>query len=167
MAVKHLTIPDLTPKELSQFFRKVDIQEIGCWPWEGYRDEDGYGRFGLRGRPYRAPRVAYKIYNGCDPGELNVCHTCDYPPCVRLDHLFLGTPLDNMADKIAKGRSGYERRHSKHHSKSHPDYIAEIRQRLSKGELPSHIAQAVGVHRTTVSRIKNGETWRLHNDESS
>jgi hypothetical protein len=35
-----------------------------------------------------------------------VCHRCDNPPCVRPDHLFLGTVQENNEDRERKGR-GY------------------------------------------------------------
>ncbi len=51
--------------------------------------------------------LAWEIVKGPIPPGMHVLHRCDCPPCVRPDHLFLGTHADNMRDMIAKGRGRY------------------------------------------------------------
>lgn len=75
-----------------------------CWVWTGATVPGGYGRFrGEDGSLVVAHRFAFAIFVS-DPGEQLVLHRCDNPPCVRPDHLFLGTHGDNMRDMRAKGR---------------------------------------------------------------
>ena len=52
----------------------------------------------------RAHRVAWFEANGPIPDGMEVCHSCDNPPCENVDHLFLGTHRENMHDAIQKGR---------------------------------------------------------------
>lgn len=75
-----------------------------CWNWMGYRNRVGYGQIKVGGKNLRAHRVAYAIANGHVPASLDVLHSCDNPPCCNPNHLWLGTDLDNVADKVAKGR---------------------------------------------------------------
>jgi hypothetical protein len=86
------------------FWKRVTKTE-SCWPWRGFaHKKTGYGRFNYLGGQYYAHRVSWLFSHGEIPIGLDVLHHCDNPPCVRPDHLFLGTQTDNNADRDAKGR---------------------------------------------------------------
>ena len=86
-----------------------------CWLWTGYRMPSGYGNFMdyIEGRKDRlAHRYAYRTFVGPIPDGIFVLHRCDNPPCVRPDHLFLGTQADNLIDAVAKGRQSRGETHA-------------------------------------------------------
>lgn len=87
-----------------RFWEKVTKGD-GCWEWQGARIPHGYGNMTVpdHGHDY-AHRISWQLHNGEIPAGLWVLHHCDNPPCVRPDHLFLGTAQDNVDDSIRKGR---------------------------------------------------------------
>ncbi len=93
---------NLTTKDIDRFWAKVEVTDT-CWYWTSSTCR-GYGLISIRNRHCRAARVAYELAYGPYPDELFVCHACDCPPCVRPDHLFLGTNTDNGADRRSKQR---------------------------------------------------------------
>ena len=94
-------------------FRKHYKESAGCWVWEGYTKNGGYGVYlASNGARYTASRVAWTLEHGRIPNGMYVCHKCDNPPCVNPSHLFLGTPKDNAVDCVGKGRSVMNRRRS-------------------------------------------------------
>lgn len=96
------------PTEIERFNSKY-TKGKNCWIWQGNIGNDGYGKFitSIPKKTVRAHRYSWSLANGNIPVDMLVCHTCDVPLCVNPAHLFLGTPLDNTRDMIAKGRAKY------------------------------------------------------------
>jgi len=87
-----------------RFYELTTVGE-GCWPWIGYINKGGYGKIFFRGRLESAHRVSYMLAHNMESlPESCVLHACDNSKCVRPDHLFLGTQLDNIKDMNSKGR---------------------------------------------------------------
>ena len=76
-----------------------------CDLWTGPRTAGGYGRLTIGGSLHYAHRIVWQQDHGPIPDGLLVCHSCDTPACIAIDHLWLGTPADNQRDMAAKGRA--------------------------------------------------------------
>jgi hypothetical protein len=142
---------------LLRFMKKFDVANSGCMPWTASRDRQGYGYFRVNGKTVKAHRWIYERLRKPIPAGYLVCHTCDIPSCVNIDHLFLGTAADNNADKTRKGRQ-LKGEAIKQARLTESD-VREIRRLLSKGLTQSAIASRYGVSQTQISCIKLGKTW--------
>jgi hypothetical protein len=95
------------PNEISaRFWKNVNCGlSLQCWRWRSRSQHCGYGWFGVRGQSFTSNRIVWLLVNGVIPDGLFVCHSCDIRLCCNPGHLFLGTHLDNMADRTSKGRA--------------------------------------------------------------
>lgn len=178
----------LTEDDIQRFWTKVDTSG-DCWVWKGGRSPSGYGMFTVKRRNTRAHRVSYMIAHGPIPDGMCVLHRCDNPPCINPKHLFLGTDLDNVRDRDAKGRTATGERNGfrKHpeivpRGDSHPFRLnpglhvrgerapsaklkeAQVREirRLHQetGIGKKKLAQMFGVSKPTITSIIRGKTWQ-------
>lgn len=143
-----------------RFWAKVSINPKGCWEWSGCRiNGDGYGQIRMGGGRILAHRLMWEHLHGDIPDGFCVLHRCDNMPCVRPDHLFLGTHDDNMKDKVAKGRQYGGDRH--HWRKLSDADMAAIRNLRTKGMRASEIAKYYPVSQSYISAITSDLTQRL------
>lgn len=158
---------------VERFWSKVQKSD-GCWEWTANRTRFGHGLIWRDGTTDGAHRVSWEIANDQPvPPGMFVCHHCDNPPCVRPDHLFIGTPKDNTVDAARKGRMARGDRHS---SRTHPERVVRgerakqhkipeadipgIRAAVAAGADQLAIASKYGVTRQAIWNIANRKTWK-------
>lgn len=148
-----------------RFWNKVTKTD-GCWTWAGGKSGDGYGfiRCGSKGSPMiKASKLSWMIHNGYSlvPKGMLICHSCDNPPCVNPDHLWLGTAQDNMDDKVNKQRHNFHENHGRTVlTKQQVDHVRAIYKGRGNGPTHLSIANSLGVEESTISKITTGKNWR-------
>jgi hypothetical protein len=153
---------------LSRFWLKV-CKDSGlgpngdCWEWIASTTGSGYGsiRIGSRTDGSRtslsAHRVSYELAFGPIPDGLEVLHRCDNRRCVKPDHFFLGTQVENSQDMYSKKR-GYLGPRTP--LKITDDQVVEIRKKLCEGVSSRRLAKLYGVSAPMISYIKNDKKRR-------
>ena len=130
-----------------------------CWDWLGGLNEDGYGHANAFGGTFKAHRLSYKLHIGEIDTGAQVLHKCDNPKCVNPDHLFIGTPLTNMRDKMIKGRGNHARGARAGSTRLIESQILEIRSLRKQGVKSKKLAEQFGVSQAAICHIVSGRNW--------
>jgi hypothetical protein len=95
-----------------------------CDEWSGSKNADGYGHLKSGGKVVQAHRLVYMQSFGHIESWEYVCHACDNPACINLDHLWIGSAKDNAKDRDQKGR-GSNGNAGKTHCKAGHEFTEE------------------------------------------
>lgn len=142
----------------------------GCWLWIATAATGKHGTFYVGGGKVQASHFAWESANGRPvPEGLWVLHHCDNPPCVRPDHLYVGTHLDNVRDAVERDR--YAIGNALHHdtrsrgerhgtAKLREVDVLAIRAKRTAGASLSQLAAEFGISKSQVHRITHSESWQ-------
>ena len=149
---------------LQKFYNKLPdiLNENSCWEWEGMIDSYGYGSFSYKGKTFKSHRLMYEIHYSEALNDLHCLHKCDNRKCVNPNHLFSGTNLDNVKDKVEKERSytGNQKGENNGASKLTDKQVVEIRNLYKSGKYTTFkLGDMYNVHRSTISYIINNKTY--------
>lgn len=165
----------------ARFEKKVEKTD-GCWLWRGSIINGGYGMMLADGKNELAHRISYRLHKGEIPEGMLVLHKCDVRHCVKPDHLFAGTQVDNMKDMVDKGRhysavrphavargarhGTHTKPESVHRGDKHPGAlltaasVLRIRDQVAQGVMHKDLAAEYGVKTRTITAVVSRQTWK-------
>lgn len=84
-------------------------------------------------------------------------HTCDNPRCINGEHLFWGTPKDNTADMVAKGR---HRKVSPTLRRLTAEQVIMARLQLAYGASLAAVGRSLSINPSSVQKLRDGKTYK-------
>lgn len=142
---------------LDWMFEQTVETETGCWEWQRFRNERGYGKIGHQGKGWLTHRLVLCL-RGELPEGTYALHRCDNPACINPDHLFAGTQAENLQDMKMKARE--PRGEKRGHAKLTPEMVRCIRSQYRKGfETHQSLADRFGVSPRLIGGIIRGQRW--------
>jgi hypothetical protein len=129
----------------------------GCQVWNGAADTYGYGHAWWNGKRRKAHIMAIEVSGKTLEQGMVVRHLCNNTRCCNPEHLQVGTPVENMADKATSGVVAAE---NSPHALLSNKQAAEVFS-FRGTETAFAVAARYGVAPHVVRGIWNGETYRL------
>lgn len=139
-------------------------RENGCIEYGGGKLKHRYGLISITLTGHRMLVPAHRAMwmavhrDFTLPRNIYVRHKCDNPCCVNIDHLETGTPKDNSADMIKRGRQRKLETYKPHTRKSRvtPEMVRAIRAEPENMKT-KHIAWKYKISTGYVSKLRSGK----------
>lgn len=136
----------------------------GCVEHTQVGDRGGYGESTLNGLRQKLHRIVYCKHHNITMQSIKgnlVRHTCDNPRCIKPEHLLLGTPQDNMDDKVARGRQSKGADFP--HTVLTPQDVRYIRRTYivrSREFGTVALGRKFGISSQAISKVVRGVSWK-------
>lgn len=159
--------------DIIRFHSKVIYpdDEKKCWGWELSKFKSGYGKFVVNGKLVTCHRFSWTVYFGEIKEGFFVCHKCDNKICSNPNHLFEGTPKDNVQDMISKNRGNYTNLMSgikngmaifteAQISEIREKYFSASNEKYHRDVSYRSLAREYGCSNVTIGAIIKNRTWK-------
>lgn len=157
------------PQERRDLFWSHVNKTETCWLFTGAMSVGGYSKFSYKRRACSGQRAAKLWQTGVPQPDKMACHirSCVNRHCVNPDHIYWGTPKDNMQDAVALKTGFYSRSFGEKHRSAlfTNEQVKDIWMMLIKAPLS---LKAIGDKYKTDSRniyvIREKIAWRCVTD---
>lgn len=147
-----ITITDL-PRIATYLASLAIVRANGCIDCKTRVNAGGYSQIQLGKKPYLVHRLVMMVRLGrLLDRRTQVCHKCDNPRCMNVEHLFVGTNTDNSWDMSRKGRAP--------RASLAPEQVVAAFRALQTGERIVDIAVRFGTTPDVIGNLKAGRSYR-------
>ena len=153
-------MPVIKEKKLNRNSKQIEykIKNDGCWECTShFLDPKGYAHIERDKKKTKVHRHVFSLTNNGITEGMHILHKCDNPSCINPDHLFEGTILDNIKDKVEKGRQSFTKGEQNGKSKLTAEDVKEI---LKDNRRHVEVAKDYPVLANHIRAIRKRKTWK-------
>lgn len=158
--------PALVEKVTNQFRR----DRKGCWIWQGYINNRGYGAYTFRGVSYKAHRLSFMIFKGEIKPGLELDHICRVRACINPKHLRAVTRIENMLNSdstnIVKTHCPNGHSYDRRKKSGIGRFCGECKRKYLKAYYQKHKKRLDENRRKRIKALSEGETQTQTRNES-
>lgn len=117
---------EVSDEKVTEFRRKIQRNDDGCWEWSGPLTQAGYGRLNIVDRYWYTHRLSYELHVGVIPSDRHIDHLCRNRKCCNPAHLEPVTSRENtLRSPVSKAAVNAVKTHCDHGHELADDNLME------------------------------------------